>query len=77
MHSRWNLGFLVEREGRIGRENTHEVLVGFGSKRFSFYAVLTLDIRHQTRVAEAQGSGAGWDSRTGSWRIPFLKAPDL
>lgn len=73
VHSRWNLGLLVESEGRLGREKKHEVLVGFGSKMFSFYAVLTLDIRHQIRVAGAQGSGASWDSRAGSWRISFVK----
>ena len=58
----------------IGRENTHEVLVGLGSKMLSFYAVLTLNIRHQIRVAGAQESSASWDSRAGSWGISFLKA---
>lgn len=76
MHSRWNLGLLVESEGRLGREKKHEVLVGFGSKMFSFYAVLTLDIRHQIRVAGTQ-LGASWDSRAGSWTISFVKAPDF
>ena len=56
----------MENEGRMGRENTCEVLTGFGSEMFSFYAVLTLDIRHQTRVPGAQGSDGGWDSRGGS-----------
>lgn len=67
----------MENEGRMDGENTCEVLMGFGSEMFSFYAVLTLNIRHQTRVPEAQGSDGGWDSRGGSWRIAFLEAPDF
>lgn len=56
LRRRGNLGCLVENEGRMDRENACEVLTGLGSEVFSFYAMLTLNVRHQTRVPEAQGS---------------------